>query len=401
MTNQDEAKIERLLSRGVEALYPSREKFEERLKSGKKLRIYVGFDPTAPQLHIGHALQLRKLREFQDLGHEIIMLVGSFTGMIGDPTDKDAARTQLSQKDVLRNASTYKKQASKILSFSGRNSAKIMFNHKWLSKLSFKDVIELASHFTVQQMSERDMFAKRLETGKPIHLHEFMYPLMQGYDSVAMDVDIELGGNDQLFNMLAGRTLMKAMKQKEKLVLTLKLLTNDEGKKMSKSEGGFVALGDAPNDMYGKIMAMHDSMILPYFELLTDVAMEEVEGMRVAMEGGLNPRDVKARLARRVVTMFHSEAAADGAQAHFETVFQKHEMPSEMEVFTFEGPKPIIEALTTTALVDSKSEARRLIDQKAIKIDGTVVTSLDQTVVGTAEGVVLQRGKRRFVKLIK
>ncbi len=393
-TNKE--KIEHLLTRGVDTIYPSREALEKRLKKGEKLRIYVGFDPTAPFLHIGHALQLKKLKEFQDLGHEVIWLIGSFTGMIGDPTDKSSARKQLTRKEVLENAATYKKQGSKIMPIGGRSGAKLKFNDKWLGKMSFADVVELASHFTVQQMSERDMFENRLKDGKPIYLHEFMYPLMQGYDSVAMDVDVEIGGSDQTFNMLAGRTLMKAMKDKEKIVLTLKLLTNDEGKKMSKSEGGFIALNDTPEDMYGKLMAMDDSMILPYFELVTDLPMDEIEGKKLAMKKGLNPRDVKAELAHMVVTQFHSEKAADGAAAHFAQVFQKGQMPDDMDEFTVDGSMNVVEVLVASGLVKSKSEARRMIEQKAVKLDGVVVTSVDQSV----QDGVLQRGKRHFVRLI-
>ncbi|RMD52055.1 tyrosine--tRNA ligase, partial [Candidatus Parcubacteria bacterium] len=248
----NEEKINAILTRGVEQIYPAPDVLAELLRSGKKMRIYVGVDPTGKHLHIGHALQLRKLRQFQELGHEVILLIGSFTGMIGDPTDKTAVRNQLTKKQVLENAATYKKQAAKILSFSGKNPAKLMFNHKWLAKMTFAEVVELASKFTVQQMLERDMFEKRIKEGKPVYLHEFLYPLMQGYDSVAMKVDLEIGGSDQTFNMLAGRTLMKVMGQKEKLVMTLKLLTNDEGKKMSKSEGGFIALDDDAEEMFGK-----------------------------------------------------------------------------------------------------------------------------------------------------
>ena len=399
--NTDPQKIEHLLTRGVDTIYPSREMLEARLKKGEKLRIYVGFDPTAPFLHIGHALQLKKLKEFQDLGHEVIWLIGSFTGMIGDPTDKGSARQQLTKKQVLENAATYKKQGSKIVPFSGKNGASIKFNDKWLSKMSFSDVVELASHFTVQQMSERDMFDKRLKEGKPIYLHEFMYPLMQGYDSVAMDVDVEIGGSDQTFNMLAGRTLMKAMKGKEKIVLTLKLLTNDEGKKMSKSEGGFVALTDAPEDMYGKLMAMDDSMIIPYFELVTDVSMDEINGKKLAMEQGVNPRDVKAELAHMVVAQFHDETSADAAAEHFKTVFQKGEIPEDLEEFAVSTERNILDVLVETGLVSSKSEARRHIEQKAVKLDGTVVTGVDMMVEGADAGVVLQKGKRHFVRLIK
>lgn len=401
MTDTNPEKIDQLLTRGVEQVYPSREVLEEKLKSGDKLRLYFGMDPTAAHLHIGHAVGMRKMREFQDLGHEVILLIGSFTAMIGDPTDKSAARTQLTQKEVLANAATYKKQAAKILNFSGKNPAKLMFNHKWLGKMSFQDVIELASHFTVQQMSERDMFERRIREGKPVYLHEFLYPLMQGYDSVAMDVDLEIGGSDQTFNMLAGRTLMKAMKGKEKFVVTTRLLTNDEGKKMSKSEGGFIAMTDSPEDMYGKIMAMADSMIISYFEIATDVSMDEIEGMKVQLEKGVNPRDLKAKLAHTIVEQFIGAEEADQAAEHFEKVFKQHEIPMDIEEYTIATPQNIVDVLVKTGLTSSKSEARRMIDQGAIKIDQVAVTSLDTEVAGTEDGVVLQRGKRQFIKLVK
>ncbi len=400
-TITDQDKIQEVLTRGVDIIYPKPEMLESRLKEGKKMRLYVGFDPTGKDLHIGHALQLRKLKQFQDLGHEIIMLVGSFTGMIGDPTDKSAARQKLTRKEVLENAATYKKQASKILSFKGKNPAKIVFNHKWLSKMSFGDVVDLASNFTVQQMLERDMFERRIKEGKPVHLHEFMYPLMQGYDSVAMDVDLEVGGSDQTFNMLAGRTLMKALKKKEKMVMTLKLLANDEGKKMSKTEGGFIALNDAPEDMYGKIMAMDDGVIIPYFELCTDLPMEEVNGKKIQMEQGMNPRDIKAELAFEIVKAFHDEEAAKKAEEHFKTVFQNHEMPEDMDEVQVSSPESVIDVLVRSKLVSSKSEARRMIEQKGVKLDSKVVESVDDQIEGTTEGVVLLKGKRHFVRLIK
>jgi len=399
--SKDQEKINEILTRGVDTIYPKPEMLESRLKEGKKIRLYVGIDPTGKDLHIGHALQLRKLKQFQDLGHEIIMLIGSFTGMIGDPTDKSAARQKLTRKEVLENAATYKKQASKILLFTGKNGAKIMFNHKWLSKMNFSDVVDLASNFTVQQMLERDMFERRVEEGKPVYLHEFMYPLMQGYDSVAMDVDLEVGGSDQTFNMLAGRTLMKSMKGKEKMVMTLKLLTNDEGKKMSKTEGGFIALNDTPEDMYGKIMAMDDDIIIPYFELCTDLPMEEVNGKKIQMEQGVNPRDVKAELAFEVVKTYHDEQQAQKAAEHFITVFQKHEAPQDMDEMKVSSPESIIDVLVRSKLVSSKSDARRMIEQKGVKLDGKLVEHVDQKIEGTSEGIVLQKGKRHFVKLVK
>ena len=396
----DKDRINEVLTRGVEEVYPSREDVAKRMESGERLRIYLGIDPTAPQLHIGHALQLRKLAQLQELGHEVILLLGSFTAMIGDPTDKSAVRTQLTQKEVLANAASYKRQAEKILNFRGRNKAQLMFNHKWLGKMSFADVVEVASYFTVQQMSERDMFDKRLKEGKPVYLHEFLYPLMQGYDSVAMDVDMEIGGSDQTFNMLAGRTLLKQMKKKEKFVITTKLLTNDEGKKMSKSEGGFIALEDAPEDMFGKLMSMDDSMILPYFELATDTPMEEINGMKKQMEQGVNPRDVKAKLAATVVASLHGEDAAVKASEHFTSIFRDNQLPEDLEEVSMPEAQTIVDALVATGLAKSKTEARRFVEQKAIKLDGTPVTSLETDVKGTVDGVVLQRGKRHFVKLV-
>lgn len=397
----DAAKIDQLLTRGVEMAYPNKDAMRTALMSGRRLRVYLGVDPTSPILHIGHALQLKKLREFQELGHEVILLIGSFTAMIGDPTDKLAARQQLTSAQVMENAATYKKQAKKLLKFSGENAAKLMFNHKWLAKMSFSDVVELASHFTVQQMSERDMFEKRLAEGKPVYLHEFMYPLMQGYDSVAMDVDVELGGSDQTFNMLAGRTLMREMKQKEKQVLALKLLVNDEGKKMSKSEGGFVAINDVPEEMYGKLMSMSDSMILPYFEIMTDVPMEEIEGMKLQMTAGANPRDLKMKLAAEVVTMFHGKAAAKRAAKHFSTVFQQHEKPSEMVDFQIAAPTNILDILVAAKLASSRGEGKQLIAGGGVRIDDVTVTDINMLIDPAKLPAVLQKGKRHFVRLIK
>ncbi|MBU0614221.1 tyrosine--tRNA ligase [Patescibacteria group bacterium] len=398
MENTKSEQIKELLERGVDAVYPNIDKFEARLSDGKPMKVYFGIDPTSPQLHIGHAIGLRKMRQFQDLGHEVIILLGSFTAMIGDPTGKSSTRNQLTQKEVLENAAGYKKVASKILSFTGNNPAKIVFNHKWLSKMSFQDVVELSSHFTVQQMMERDMFEKRLKDGRPVYLHEFLYPLMQGYDSVAMEVDAEVGGSDQMFNMLAGRTLERAMIDKEKFVLTTKLLTNADGEKMSKTAGGFIALSDSPEDMYGKIMAMDDSVILTYFELATDVPMEEIEGMGVQMKNGMNPRDIKAKLAEEIVRMYHGADGAQKAVEHFSRVFQDGLAPEEMKTYSLQQPMNIIDVLLEVELVSSKSEARRMIEQGAIKIDGEPVEGIEVNIEKV--GIVLQRGKRHFVKII-
>ena len=271
----DPQKIEELLTRGVEHVYPSREFLEARLKEGKQLSLYLGIDPTGPDLHIGHSIQLRKLRQFQDLGHKVILLIGDFTGMIGDPTDKSAARKRLTREEVLKNAENYKVQASKILDFNGKNPVELKYNSEWLSKMPFSEVIGLASHFTVQQILARDMFDKRLKEDKPIFFHELMYPLMQGFDCVAMNVDGEVGGNDQTFNMLVGRDLMKAMRGKEKFVIADKLLADPTGKKMGKSEGNMITLSDSSDEMFGKVMSWTDGMIVGGFELLTDVPMKK------------------------------------------------------------------------------------------------------------------------------
>ncbi len=393
--SRDPKKIHELLTRGVAEIYPTKEALEKLLLSGKRVRLYMGIDPTAPHLHIGHALQLRKMRQFQDLGHEVILLIGSFTGMIGDPTDKTAARKRLTRAEVLANAKTYKKQASKILSFTGARAAKVVFNDKWLARLSFADVLDLAGHFTVQQMIQRDMFQRRLQEDKPIYLPEFLYPLMQGYDSVAMNVDVEIGGTDQMFNMLAGRTLLAAMKKKEKFVITLKLLTNDEGKKMSKSEGGFIALSDTPEDMFGKIMAMDDTVIIPYFELATDVPMNEIAEMQKTMKGGANPRDIKAQLAAIIVRTYQGDKAATRAAAHFDSVFREKEKPSDMPTVKARGT--IIDALIAAKIASSKSDARRLIAQGGVQIDDVVVKDVDMSV---KRGSVIQKGKRYFVKVV-
>lgn len=396
--------VEKALTHNVERIYPTADALREVLKTGRKLRLYVGVDPTSPHLHIGHAMQFKKLRDFQDLGHEIILLIGSFTAMIGDPTDKSATRKQLTAAEVMENAKTYQAQAEKIIRFDGENPAKLMFNDEWLGKLTFKEVLELTSQFTVQQMMERDMFEKRWNEEKAIGLHEFMYPLMQGFDSVAMDVDIEVGGNDQTFNMLAGRTLMKAgvlgHKPKEKFVIAVKLLTNDEGKKMSKSEGGFIAIDDTPEEMYGKIMAMGDSMIVPYFEYVLDASADEIASVksRTASE---NPRDVKMELAERVVAMYHSPSAGESARANFVRVFQEHAAPEEMDEVQVADGALIIDILVNTKLATSKTNARQLIEQGGVKLGDNVVSDTTAIIDASALPLVLQKGKRGFVRLVK
>jgi len=392
-TNKD--KIEELLIRGVEAVYPTREWLSEQLASGRRLTIYTGYDPTADTLHLGHGITLMKLRQLQELGHKIIMLIGDFTGMIGDPTDKTAARTKLTRDEVLANCKNYKKQAANVLSFSGSNKAELKYNSKWLGKMSFGDVLELASHFTVQQMMERDMFQKRIEEEKPIHVHEFMYPLMQGYDSVAIDVYGDIGGNDQMFNMMAGRTLMKAMKDKEKFVLTMKLLADESGKKMGKTEGNMIALSDGPEDMFGKVMSWTDGMIVPGFELCTMVSNDEVESVRKALEAGDNPRDYKMKLASEIVRVWHGEAGAEAGKENFANVIQQGNKPDEIPEVKV-SVRDIVSVLVEAELCSSKSQARRDIDGGGVKVNDEKVTSYELKVNA---GDVIQKGKRHFVRL--
>jgi tyrosyl-tRNA synthetase len=394
----DLAAIKAFLTRGVENVYPSAEALEKKLLSGDKLTIYLGVDPTGPDLHLGHAIPMRKLAELQKLGHKIILLIGDFTAMIGDPTDKAAVRQPLTRAQVLANCKSYKEQASKILDFGGKNPVEMKFNSAWLAKMKFADILELTSHFTVQQMVQRDMFKRRVEEDKPIAITEFLYPLMQAYDSVVMDVDLEVGGNDQTFNMLAGRDLMKILKNKEKFVVTSKLLTDPTGKKMGKTEGNMITLGDSPEDMYGKVMSWSDDMIASGFELLTDVPIKEVEEMVHTMEQGENPMTFKRQLAKKIVSSLISLKAGKDAEANFTNVHQKHEQPEEMPEFKMQNSKlKIVDALVESGLVQSKTDARRQIEQGGVKVDGEVVRDVGATVKAPA---VLQKGKRHFVKLI-
>lgn len=399
MPNQDSVKIKEVLSRGVENIYPDKQNLENKLLT-KKIKLYCGYDPSGPSLHLGHMISLRKLGQFQELGHEVIMLIGDFTGMIGDPTDKLATRKKLTREEVLKNSENYKKLAARFLNFSGENPAKILYNSQWSDQLTFRDLIELASNFTVGQMMVRDMFQKRLKENKPIFLHEFLYPLAQAYDSVAMDVDLEIGGNDQTFNMLCGRELIKALKNKDKSVLTLKLLTDAQGKKMGKSEGNMVELNDRPEDMFGKIMSWPDELILPGLELLTDVAIEEInEAHNKIITNKLNPKDAKIRLAKEIITVCYDKKSADAAEKEFEKIFKEKEIPTEIEeVFLTEGEVNLIDAVFSIGLAASKSEAKRLISQGSLKIDGVLENDWKKT-IKIKKGQVFQSGKRKFKKI--
>ena len=396
----DKKRIDELLSRGVDTVYPTKDALREVLMSGKRIRLYLGIDPTSPHLHLGHAENIIMLRKFQDLGHEVILLMGDFTGRIGDPTDKLAARTQLTKEEVTKNLKTFKKQASKVLRFSGANAAKVKFNAAWHSKLSFEDVIKLAAHFTVQQMMERSMFQERLKAGKPIGLHEFMYPLMQGYDSVAMDVDLEVGGTDQTFNMLAGRTLLKAMKGKEKFVITNRLLEDPTtGKKMSKTEGTLVNLDDEPNDMFGKIMALPDELIPHILELSTMIPMERVTELTSKLKKGENPRDIKLIASEEVVALYHSPKLAKEAREEWVRVFSHKEKPEDAPKLKLKTHTlPLID-LVLAAGIPSKSEARRLIEQNAVKIND-VVKKDSSEIITLKPRDIIRIGKHRFFEIV-
>jgi tyrosyl-tRNA synthetase len=384
----------------VEAIFPSREALKEKLMSGEKIKLYCGFDPSAPSLHIGNAIQINKLAQFQELGHEVIFLIGDFTGMIGDPTDKTAARKKLTRKEVLHNAEKYTDQASTYLSFSGKNPAKVLYNSEWNDKVSFKDLIEITSNFTVQQMIQRDMFQERLKEKKPIFLHEFLYPVAQGYDSVAMDVDLEIGGNDQMFNMLCGRDLMKAVKNKEKFVLTTKLLADKEGRKMGKSEGNVVWLGDSAQDMFGKVMSWPDGIIGIGFEICTNIPYEEVKKVYKDLENSdINPRDLKIKLAFEITRINHGEKEAQDAQKYFEKVFSKKEMPEEVMMIEIKEGENIIEVLVKSKMAESKSDARRKIEQGGVSIGGEIVAYFQMNLDKTVDGKIIKVGKRHFRKI--
>lgn len=380
-------------------VYPSLGFVESKMNKGEKMTIYLGIDPTGPTLHLGHVIPLKILSRFQKAGHKVIMLLGDFTAMIGDPTDKSSARVALTHKQVLANLKNYKKQASRILDFSGKNKAEVKFNSKWLGKMKFEDVLKLASTTTVQQMLERDMFEKRIEEGKPIFIHEFLYPLMQGYDSVAMDVDGEIGGNDQTFNMLAGRDLMKTLKNKEKFVITVKLLEDNTGKKMGKTEGNMIAISDSPSEMFGKVMSWNDSLIIPGFELCTDVHMETVESIATdIVRGALNPRDAKMRLAREIITTFYSEKEANTEQENFINTFQKKEIPEEVPEYVAGPDSNLIDIFVENKIVSSKGDFRRLIEEGAIT-NLSNDTKIQEPNSKVANGVY-RIGKKRFCRIV-
>ena len=389
----DPVRVDELLSRGVEAVYPSTDWLRAELLSGRRLRLYTGWDPTSADVHIGHTAWMWKLRAFQELGHEVIVLLGTFTAMIGDPTGKADARKPLTRKQVSDHAKRVGDKFRKIFTVPG-NPISVRMNHTWLGVLTFEDVVALSSHFTVQQMLERDMFDLRMKEGRPIHLHEFLYPLMQGFDSVALDVDLEVGGNDQTFNMLAGRTLLKQMKGKEKGVMTLALITDASGRKLGKSEGNAINIDLEPGDLYGKVMTLSDDVIWQTFVQCTPLPLERIASLRAELES--DPRRAKAKLAWELVALYHTSAAADVAEQEFVRVFAQKEIPDVMPAFDVRTPMGLIDVLVETKMCASKGDARRQIEQGGVRLNGRVV----HDVQARAEAGVLQKGKRHFVRLI-
>ncbi len=394
----DKNKIEELLSRGIEEII-IKDELRKKLFSGKKLRIKFGIDPTGSLLHLGHAVVLRKLREFQDLGHQVIFLIGDFTARIGDPSGKASARKPLSDDVIRKNMKSYVNQASLILNMP---EVEVRYNSEWLGKLNYKDVIELTSKVTFAQVAQRADFKKRIKNDVDLTLQEFMYPVMQGYDSVVLKADVEIGGTDQKFNLLMGRQLQKRYNQKPQDIITCPLLEGLYGKdKMSKSLNNYIALIEKAEEMYGKIMSLTDDLICRYFELCAYLPMDEINKMkRQLKEDKVNPRDLKMKLAREIVKIYHGEKKAREAEEYFVRTIQKKEAPEEIETRNIkQGTWNIINLLVEIKFANSKGEARRLVEQGGIKAEGEVVKDVSRKIKITKEGVLLQRGKRRFVRI--
>lgn len=376
-------------------------KLTRSLETGKPLTIKAGFDPTAPDLHLGHTVLIQKLRHFQILGHEVNFLIGDFTGLIGDPTGKSETRPPLTPEDVKRNAETYKEQVFKILD---PEKTKVVFNSTWLGQLSSYEMIRLASELTVARMLERDDFKKRFESNRPISIHEFLYPLIQGYDSVAMRADVELGGTDQLFNLLMGRDLQRSRGQEPQVVLTMPLLEGLDGiNKMSKSLGNYIGISEQPDSIFGKIMSISDDLMFRYYELLSDLSMADITVLKDKIcAGQLHPKAAKVQLAKEMVARFHSQAAADDAERNFEQIFARHELPDEIEEVHLHATEAEIwvpKLLLDAGLVKSTSDGRRMIQQHAVAIEGEKVSDINAA-VPTRGSVLLKVGKRRFCRVI-
>ena len=394
--------IEQLLKRGVDKIYPSYDALEKVLASGKKLKLYQGFDPTGTELHIGHMIGLRKLAQWQKLGHHVIFLIGTGTGQAGDPTGKLSSREKFfNEEESKRNAKDYVMQAKKLLNFEGENAVEILYNGDWLNKLSLSQILEIAGNFTVQQLIERDMFQKRLKDNAPINLREFLYPLLQGYDSVAMEVDLELGGSDQTFNMLVGRQLIKSMRGKDKFVMTTPLLEDSQGRKIGKSEGNVISITDRPENLYGKIMNLSDDVIVKAMEYLTDVPLDEIKDIETKLKNGENPIIYKKRLAYEIVKQLNTEKDAELAQEAFQNVVQNKEVPLDIEEIIITNGQPLSKVVLQKGLVDSMSEWKRLVEQHGVSFDETRIESPFFNTKDLPKESTLKIGKRKYVRIKK
>jgi len=400
----DEKKIDEILTRSISKIYPSKEALKNVLLSGKQMRVYIGIDPTATYVHIGHSTNYILLKKFHELGHKIIVLIGDFTARIGDPSDKTSLRKKLSISEVKNNLETYKKQIGKIIDFNDKkNPVQFAFNSKWLAGMLFGEAMDLASNFTMQQMMERDMFQKRIKENKPIYMHEFFYPLMQGYDSVALNADIEIGGTDQTFNMLVGRILVKNLQGREKFVITTTLLENPitKQKLMSKSLGTGIGLNESPIDMYGKTMSQADENIPQLFTDCTYIGMDEINKINEKLkEGKINSRDLKMKLAYEIVKIYHGEKKAKEAEENFAKTFQKKEIPEKIEEVVCNTGELLSNVLINNKILKSKSEWRRLIEGNAIH-DLIQNKNISDSNTKITKDLTLKIGKKKFLKIVK
>ena len=392
--NTDSKKIKELLERGVDEVI-DRNDLEKKLKSGRELRVKLGIDPTSPNLHLGRAIPLLKMRDFQELGHQLVFIVGDFTGVIGDTSDKDSERPMMSPEQIRKNMKDYVKQASRVINI---RKAEVHYNSKWLKRLTYDKIGEQADQFSLAEFNARENIKKRLAEGKRVSLREVLYPLMQGYDSVAIKADVEIGGTDQRFNLLAGRQLQKHFGQEQQNIIMGPLLEGMDGRKMSSSWGNVINLTDRPKDMFGKVMSVPDGLIMKYFTLATRAPLADLKGVEFQLKSGANPRDVKAKLAREIVKLYHNEKEALVAEEAFNRQFKDKEVPDDVrEVRLSSARLDIVDLLVETKLVSSKTEARRMVEQGGVKIDGKKITSLGE--VEVKSGAVVQVGKRKFVRI--
>ncbi|GAB4370240.1 MAG: tyrosine--tRNA ligase [Calditrichia bacterium] len=392
----------KIISRGTIDLLPLDElkiKLQRSFETGKPLRIKQGFDPTAPDIHLGHTVGLRKLKQFQELGHQVVLIIGDYTGMVGDPSERNSTRPRLTHEDVMEHAKTYEKQFFKILD---RSKTEVRYNGEWFSKMTFAEIMELASKFTVARMLERDDFARRYQRQEPISIHEFFYPLMQGYDSVMVEADVEIGATEQKFNLVIGRQIQREYGQESQVVLTLPVLEGIDGvQRMSKSLGNYIGIDEPPEEMFGKTMSITDRQIYSYFELVTDVSLEELEQIKRQLEDpSVNPVILKRQLARTIVRMYHGEEAAKQAEEHFDLIHKKKEVPDDIPVYHLAGKsRKLIDVMTDAGLTSGKGEARRLIRQGGVRLDDEVIKN-ELFEIELSGEKILKVGKRKFLKLL-